>query len=353
MRHSRLIPPPLLPHRWRVVMSDVPLAISPLGVSNLPIGSAGRPPELPVERRTWRWEEIVRVGVAKGWIYLNDRPFCPDTGHVSAPQLLALARLAPPERERRIRELMRAWFRPAHLRRRARVLIRGTRIAAAINAVSLIVMAALSAYVLGDLATTLGEARAREVTGFLPWVLLAWLGLHGAAVFVAWRAAGRIRAFGPDKRKAALVSALLLPPQALKLRALVGEPAFPAMHPLAVALAFGDEPTRRENAFNVVADLRWPMASKAESASATEVLGWFRVALESEVRPLLTQAGIPIDGLLAPPKPDGPDSAAYCPRCRAQFADASAGCPHGIALRPILPPRSGKREKTDLAPETL
>ncbi|HEY1111070.1 MAG TPA: hypothetical protein VGE76_20610, partial [Opitutaceae bacterium] len=120
---GRLSLPAWWPHAGRVVAEDVPLAFSPEGICARAVGSAGRPVEQPTgPARVWRWSEIRQVGVAKGWLYINGKRFCPATWHVTGSELLALADAAPAVREARLRAIMRRWFRPAHLRRRARVL---------------------------------------------------------------------------------------------------------------------------------------------------------------------------------------------------------------------------------------
>ena len=34
-------------------------------------------------------------------------------------------------------------------------------------------------------------------------------------------------------------------------------------------------------------------------------------------------------------KKDGSGNRAYCPRCRDQFVECAAQCPHGVALKPF------------------
>ena len=341
--------------------ADVPLALSPTGVCNLPAGVAGRPGEIPPTIRAWRWDDVREVGVAGGWIFVNGARFCPDTGHVTPRELLALAKLAAPAREARLRGVMARWFRPVHLRRRARVLMARTRVVAALNAVLFVGMLALTVYVAGDFSARVPARVSAALANALPWLLLGLLATHVAAVVLAWRAVRRLKAVAREKRAANLFSALMLPPQALRLRTLAGEGFFPPQHPLAAVLAFGGERARREWAFNVVADLRWPMPVAAltptpllepaeaplpkrdpETAVAREVIEWFRTALERRVVPLLRAGGVTLEELLAAPRPDAPASCSYCPRCRDQFVVGARVCPHGIELK-ALGGRAGRR----------
>ncbi|MES2695302.1 MAG: hypothetical protein V4773_17635 [Verrucomicrobiota bacterium] len=331
--YSRLSLPAVLPHGARVVAEDVPLAFSPEGICNRPVGSAGRPAEEPERAvQAWRWEEIKQVGLAKGWIYVNGARFCPATGHVMAAEVLALTEAAPAVRERRLQMLLRRWFRPAHLRRKARVLEARTAWPAALNGWTLAILAGVTIYVGGDFAARLSAEKSARLADALPWILLGASAMHLMAVIVTWRALRRLRAVRPEKRSSSLMSALLLPAQALRLRALAGDGFFPAQHPLAAVLAFAGERVQRAVAFDTLADLRWPIHGREDSPRAREIAAWFRAALEQRVRAELARAGVAVDELLAAPKPDTKESCRYCPRCRAQFRAGPEMCPHGVVL---------------------
>lgn len=333
--YARVSLPGLWPGRWRMTADDVPVSLSPAGICNRPVGAAGRPGEGPAKAHVWRWEEIREVGVADGWLYVNGARFSPNTGHVVAPELLVLARLAPPVREARIRSLVNRWFRPVHLRRRARVLEGRTRIAAALNAVTLTGFVVLSIYVVGDVASRIAPEWSGRVAAALPWILGVLFVLHVVPVIVVWRALRRLKPVRLEKRSANLFSALLLPPQALRLRSLAGEGYFPAQHPLAGFLAFGEAAARVRWGFNVIADLRWPIDAAGDSPLAQEIAGWFRGILEAKVVTLLAAEGVALETLLSPPPRDAAASCRYCPRCRDQFVAGPEVCPHGVKLRPL------------------
>jgi hypothetical protein len=137
-----------------------------------------------------------------------------------------------------------------------------------------------------------------------------------------------------------LFSALLLPPQGLRLRALLGEGFFPAQHPLAAIGAFGRQWAVERWAFCVLADFRWPLPlSGGEPPLAREIVAWFHPVLKLHVERLLAGKGISMNNLMEIPKPDAPQSCSYCPRCRDQFVAGPKVCPHGVALQPF---RSGE-----------
>lgn len=332
--YARLSLPGMLPTSWRMNAADIPLTLSPVGISNHPAGSAGRPAETPPIVRAWRWEEIREVGVARGWIFINGERFCADTGHVRASELLQLAGMAASAREKRIETLLRLCFRPAHLRRRAHALKCRTELTAQLNTITVAAFVGLTLYVAGDVASRLPARWSERMGEILPWLLLGVLTLHVAAVIAAGSARRHIRVRAPDKRGSALFSAALLPPQALRLRSLIGDGSFPPSHPLAAVLAFGDRATQETYAFHVIADLRWPMHAPQE-ALPSEIARWYRERVETLVRTQLTAAGIATEALLQAPAADSPVSRSYCPRCRDQFVEARGTCPNGVTLCPL------------------
>lgn len=332
---SRLSLPGCWPGSWRMATSDVPLSISPLGLCNRPAGSAGRPAEVPPRAEAWRWEEIDTVAVADGWIFVNGRPFCRQTGHVGGPEILALARLGPAKRASRIEWLIASWFRPAHLRRRAWVLRWRTRGPARLNAIVLVAFVALSVYVGGNISARLPMRWSVVVADLLPLGLLVLVMLHAVAVVTAWRAIRRLKPVGPEKRAGSLFSALLLPPQGLRLRALAGDGFFPPQHPVAAMAAWSGERARRQGLFNALADLSFPVQTAAPGELEADILRDFRSRLGSHVQAVARAAGIEPSELLAEPRPDSPASCSYCPRCRDQFVDARAVCPNGVKLRAL------------------
>ena len=335
---SRLSRPGILPWSGRATVADVPLSVSSTGICNQPVGSAGRPVESPALSRAWLWADVREVGVAKGWLFVNGERFCPDSGHLPAPVLLALAQSPAARRRERIDAHITGWLRPAMLRRRRRVLQGRTTIVAWLNGASLLGLLGTTLYLAGDLAGRVPAGVSERVAALLPWWLGLLLGLHVAAVSFVWRVLRRLRPVGPEQRGTHLLSALLLPPQALRLRALLADGFFPIQHPLAWSLAVTEPRTRRGLAFNVVADLRWPTREEALSPVGRTVVAEFRSLLEPKIAALLAAAEISPAELLAPPIPDAPGSTCYCPRCRDQFTAGGGKCPQGIELQPLRSP---------------
>ena len=332
---GRLLLPAWSPTAWRTVATDIPFTLSPAGIANRPAGAAGRPPEVSLRATAWAWADVRETAVKDGWILINGARFCRDTGHLRASQILGLARMEETVRAVRIGWWLQRWLRPAHLRRRARVLAARTATAMQLNALFLIVAVLVTVYLLADGASWLSPARAEAVADRLP-LLAGWLALlHVIALVVTWRAVRRLKVPGEDKRPIALFSAALLPPQALRLRALAGEGWFPAQHPLALALAFAPKPELTVLSFQTLGDLRWPVGEADDSPLAKSIAAWHRHELAQRLAPLLTAAGINETELFQAPRADGPASCRYCPRCRSQFTSETARCAHGVELRRV------------------
>jgi hypothetical protein len=149
---------------------------------------------------------------------------------------------------------------------------------------------------------------------------------------MAWRASRRLRPVAAEKRGTALFSALMMPPQALRLRSLLGEGYFPPQHPLAAVMAFGGKRAKERAAFDAVADLRWPLPMPDTPALAGEVEAWFCGVMESQINRLVKEAGLSTQALLAAPLRDSQASCSYCPRCGDQFVGGVEICPHGVKL---------------------
>lgn len=333
--YARWLLPGWWPTAWRATVADIPFALSPAGICNRPAGSAGRPAETPWQAQAWAWSEIRTVEAKDGWLLVNGGRFCRDTGHLWAGQLLKLAQLDTPARAQRIDLWLQRWLRPAHLRRRVKVLRRRTATAAMLNALFLGLAAVITVYLAGNFSERLPARWSEAVAKLLP-LLAGYLALlHVMALGFMWGAGRRLKAVNVDKRASALFSAALLPPQALRLRALVGEAFLPPQHPLAYAVAFARPRELAELAFHTLGDLRWPMGGQDDPPLAQEISAWFRVELAQRLRPLLHAAGVNEAALFAAPIADGSGGCAYCPRCRSQFVHPAALCPHGVALQTV------------------
>jgi hypothetical protein len=267
-----------------VLTDDVPFSFSPVGICNRPTGTAGRPANEPGHVQAWRWEDIADVREVGGQLVINGKNFCAATGHLRAEKLYDLAvactSLPTDARAKLLRAWLRLWLRPAHLRRRAAVLRSRTSLLVGGNLLVLVGAVVLTAAFLGRLPEQVVITQTSLGIGLLL--------LHAILIGLAWWKRGHLlRLVHRDMAvNNPLMGALFFPPSALRLRALLGAEWFPVSHPVAVALAYAPHTARDELIFNAFADLRWPLVSPGDGGGplVSEVLTWFRAALERERR---------------------------------------------------------------------
>jgi hypothetical protein len=355
-RHERLHLLPPAPWAWRFRADDPPCALSPEGLCNQPLATAGRPAERAPFTAVWRWEQIENVVEKQGWLVVNGRLFAPATAAWPAAALLALANelkhLTPAAREVHLRRRLDQRLRPAHWRRRLAVVRRRTGDCAWLNTAALAALAAVTGIVCFTPATE-EYAEAPRILHLLPplllFALLAYLGGIASAVF----AARRLRRWLQPGAIKAIFSAALFPPHGLRWRRLLTDSCESAPHPLLIALAAPGRTLRNETAFAALADARWPLPPPEETgktaapspppesllAAARTIRAWHAAEFERRFSAWFAAAGIAPAELLAPPPHENSGSRAYCPRCRSQFVRTEGRCPRGIPLQ-SLPPRS-------------
>ena len=337
-RHQPIHALPPAPWAWRFRADDPPWALSPDGLCNRPLGTAGRPAE-PPPARVRRWEEFTRVTEQDGWLCLDGERFSPAAASHPAAALQRLADalrpLAVADRAARLRGWLRRQYRPAHERRRLGLFLRVTRPVAVANTVTLLLFAAASLAAVPGLLGLRGDA-AETLVGDAPWLLAAGAAGYVTGLVLVGRAARRLRRWLSPGTGRAIFSAAMFPPQGLRWRRLLTDAAPPSPHPLLTVLAAGGRNLKRDTAFQTLADLRWPVpVPEPRPPGAAEIRAWHAAAFAPVLQGWLTDAGLDPAALLAPPVPDGPASCAYCPRCRAQFTRPDGRCPHGLALVPL------------------
>lgn len=341
VRHDAIALTSISPLTWYVRTEDPPIAFSPEGLSNMPIGSAGRPAPAPLRGQVWSWEEIRELAQKHGRIYINGQAFCPVTPFTTLASMRALIdgckTRTPPARVAWLAGWVACWFRPAHLRRQRTVLLARTVTLAIWVSFGSALAALLSAYVLFGSRLPISAELAARVGQVLPLLALYLIGVHGCIVVMGWRVHRRLLRKRGEARFSLLFSALLLPPQAYRLRARIGAEFFQQAHPLAWLAVAADRADFIEYARQAVADLRWPLTGEcsARPELAAAISSWMRERIGGEIERLLEQRGVTEAELLEVPRRDGAGSYVYCPRCQSQFTHREGRCPHGIELQPL------------------
>lgn len=357
LRHAGLHLLPPAPWTWRFRADDPPFALSPEGLCNQPVGTAGRPAVRAPFTAVWRWEQIGTVVEKRGWLVVNGRLFGPAAAAWPAAELqelaAALGPLAPAAREARLRGWLDRRLRPAHWRRRLAVVRRRTVAVAWLNTATVLSCAAVTAIACFTPATEVYEETPR-ILALIPPLLLVALGGYLGGLLQAVLTARRLRRWLQPGTLKAVLSAALFPPHALRWRRLLTDACLPAPHPLLASLAAPGRAQRRECAFAALADARWPLplpeldpatlsaatataCAEAGLATARAIRVWHGAECERRFPAWFALAGLESRDLLAPPVRDNASTRAYCPRCRSQFTRAEGCCPRGIALQPLPP----------------
>lgn len=328
------------PLGWHVCAEDPPVSFSPEGLSNVPVGSAGRPAPMPVLAKAWRWEEIRQLSARRGRVFINGEYFCPITPFTTAAVLRELIdgckNRTLAAREAWLAARVADWFRTARLGRQQRLLAGRTGSLAVWAGFGMGLAMLVSGYLVFGGMLPLGEVLAARVGQTLPLLGLYLLGLHVCLVVAGWIAHRKLMPGRGEARFSLLFSALLLPPQAYRLRSRIGAEYLRAGHPLAWLAVVGRQEDFVLYARQALTDLRWPLPPahvEANELKLHQAIGsWTAARVEVEVARLLALRGVSEAGLLAAPKRDCAESCAYCPRCGSQFTTPEGRCPHGIGL---------------------
>jgi hypothetical protein len=340
---SWFVAPPA-PWGYAAVLDDLPASLAAEGLTNWPSASTSRPPPLPDELRAVKWEDAGEVKSRGGWLRLGGRIFAPADGAWDAAGLRRLAAelsgLGPEARRERIAAWHGRRFAVGRARRRFRVALGRTRWLAVVNTLQTAGWAVFSAGLLAGWFTPAWPVA--EPGAWAWWGLGAWLLFsHAAVVYEAWRLHRRLYPKQDDARLNLLLGTVLLPPQALRLRAALMRPLGAGLAPLAAVLAAGAPDAARAAAAATWRDVWHParpaglpalVARLADEAAVLARPAVERALAEAEAGGL---AGVRSEELAAGPEGAGRGACAYCPRCGDGFARADGVCAQGVALRRI------------------
>jgi len=331
------------PLAWHVRTEDPPISFSPEGVSNVPVGSAGRPAPMPERVQVWRWDEIRQLAEKRGYIFLNGQAFCPVTSFTTLAGMRELIdgckNRTPEARSAWLSARVACWFRPSHLRRQRNVLLGRTSNLVMFIGIGFFMALLASFYILFGSHLPVRAEQAVLIGRIFPLVGWYLLGLHLCIVVNGWWVHRHLLPKRGEARFSLLLSAALLPPQAYRLRSRIGTEFFQQAHPLAWLAIAAKKTTFVEYARQAVADLRWSLqpayADETAAMLGQAVSLWMRSHLSGEIEHLLRDRDVRAEELVQAPEPDGSESCAYCPRCNSQFTTSAGRCPRGIKLLPL------------------
>ncbi len=190
-------------------------------------------------------------------------------------------------------------------------------------------------FLLAPLLTLWGGAH------FLGWALGAAVLLDLVLAVLLFRAHARIFPTSRGERAMQAAGVALFPPMAVRSADILCRHALGAFHPLVAARLLLPEERFRRFAERTARGFAAVPRSSEEGPMGKE-LEEHRGRVKGEVRRFLEGEGFPWEELLAPPPPQV-GTAAYCPRCHAQFTSAEGPCsdcghpqrlPHGPINRP-------------------
>jgi hypothetical protein len=317
---------------------DPPLAFSPEGLSNVPVGSAGRPAPTPDVEQAWSWEEVRQLAQKRGRIFINGRDFCAVTPFTTLAGLRTMIdrckNSSAKDRASWLSAQVACWFRPAHLRRQQTVLLGRTATLTFITGFAFVLWLMLSVYFLTGSTSLLDGEKTTRVGELLPMFGLYLLCLHVICVILGWRVHRRLLPKRGEARLNLMLNAALLPPQALRLRSRIGAEFLQQAHPLAWLAVAASQADFEEYARQAVADLRWPLVSRrvADAELHASISAWMSERVSGEIERLLLMRGVSQKELLKAPTRDSASSCAFCPRCQTQFTTDTDRCPRGIKL---------------------
>lgn len=161
-------------------------------------------------------------------------------------------------------------------------------------------------------------------------LVLLGLGMFLIAVQISIRYFVLHRRLYPDEtaeRVINLIKMVLCPPTSIRAVPLITKDALAKFDPLTIGHLLFTKSQFCIFAGNVLRHLKFSSMDHLTDKRAIEVIEWQnQMMIEMATDYLRDTANIDAD-LLSPPKPDGPDAKAYCPRCLAQFLDPEGHCP--------------------------
>lgn len=266
-------------------------------------------------------------------VYLQQQPLLrvdsASLARLLAARLRELAQLPPPKRPQAIDDFLNNLLDTQAIAARYERVHRGTRTLKWTGTVLFLYLFAMAP------ALLLANAPVHFVQLLAGYgVLLVFSCVHFVCVH-AWLYPG-----ASAERWKQVLTMLLSPADALRLRDCLFRELLTGFHPLAVAQVLCPRPVYEEFARRVVLDIHFPPpADQPLSAAARSVERWFRERLDRAVEALVQSSGLDPADMLAPPAAEGPDCRSYCPRCRGQFiweAGVCAACT--LPLRPLAVP---------------
>lgn len=302
-RNAFVFSGPLPPLPPLILCEEWPIAIGSDGVSRL----------RPAEARLFPWESLRELRIDGRHLLAGQERVAeflsPLAAHEVGGLLERLAALPGERRGLELRSAVRASLDAEGARRRQAEYRGAAR------------MLAISTNLLGVFFFAILPA-----TFHVPFLAARWFWILLAAVgvwpLVVLEFAHAYRALYPGhKRRRHVATMAASPLAALRARDVVARDALALFHPLAAARALLDAERFEAFARKALAEARFPVPTTVPPTEES-----WRVLLAEEIERFLKHEGLDPLALLAPPRREGPQSLAYCERCRSQYTLREGTC---------------------------
>jgi hypothetical protein len=245
-----------------------------------------------------------------------------------AQQLRQISQLAPDQRERAIRQIVKESFDTKAIEARWRDFQQRTGSLQMLTNVlfAYLFLAAPAIAWHWEFAHTWVWL----VLGLIAWTLPAALLFH--------RAHKHFFPSAEDERFTGFLLVLLSPATAARAHDLISRHVLETFHPLAMAKVFCTEDELAQFARMVLRELHYPaLPQSPRSELAERAESFWRALVRAEVESCLKRWQLKPEELLQAPLPTDPTCVSFCPRCHAQFTTAEGQCSDcgGVLLVPF------------------
>jgi hypothetical protein len=230
----------------------------------------------------------------------------------------------------------------AHTRRKFQAILAHSRPLASVNIVQFVFCVLSTIYLTTGFASYLPDMACDFFGKNIKGILFSYVLAHIWSVSEFFRLHCHFYKRKSTDRMYVLATALLLPPQALRLRNRLIENMVQTQHPLAIALAVGKANESADMAKATLRDIYWPLLpcwlpslTRMITIEASQLINpIIKKCLEIRA---MTDARFSADKLLAQPKVAEKDFGvcAYCPRCGDTFTRMDGSCANGTPLLPL------------------
>jgi hypothetical protein len=181
-------------------------------------------------------------------------------------------------------------------------------------------------------------------------IVAVCLGLSVRQIFTYLRVDRIFQKPFATERRTRVVTMVLSPPAAVRVRDYLSRDLFVSFHPLAVARATCDEATSHRFASQQIRRLLFPADFEKHNLSCPAA-AWFNREWRSAIQEWTQREFRNPESLIEAPIQQNPASLSYCPRCVEEFVVTRTECPDcvGVGLRSFTSTTSATQDSPELS----